>query len=72
MGRYNESNYPVQEFGRKRGGGHIFEGRVLAGHCGIVTINLEVVTTLLVPVVQLVGQAHCSECCLTSCTPWIL
>ena len=28
-GRYNESNYPVQELGRKRGGGRIFEGGVL-------------------------------------------
>ena len=34
-GRYNESNYPVQELGRKRGGGCIFEGGVLAGHYGI-------------------------------------
>ena len=33
-GRYNESNYPVQELGRKRGGGRIFEGGVLAGHYG--------------------------------------
>ena len=34
-GRYNESNYPVQELWRKRGGGRIFEGGVLAGHYGI-------------------------------------
>ena len=39
-GRYNESNYPVQEHRRKReggggGGGRIFEGGVLAGHYGI-------------------------------------
>ena len=33
-GRYNESNYPVQELWRKRGGGRIFEGGVLAGHYG--------------------------------------
>ena len=36
-GRYNESNYPVQELWRKRGGGQrrIFEGGVLAGHYSI-------------------------------------
>ena len=34
-GRYNESNYPAQELGAKKGGGHIFEGGVLAGHYGI-------------------------------------
>ena len=28
-GRYNESNYPVQELGQKRGGGRIFEGGVM-------------------------------------------
>ena len=33
-GRYNESNYPVQELWWKRGGGRIFEGGVLAGHYG--------------------------------------
>ena len=36
-GRYNESNYPVQELWRKRGGGRIFEGGVLAGHYGIIS-----------------------------------
>ena len=34
-GRYNESNNPVQEVGRKRRAGRIFEGGVLAGHYGI-------------------------------------
>ena len=34
-GRYNESNYPVQELWQKRGGGRIFEGGVLAGHYGM-------------------------------------
>jgi len=33
-GRYNESNYPVQELRWKEGGGLIFEGGVLAGHYG--------------------------------------
>ena len=34
---YSESNYPVQELGRKRRGGRIFEGGVLAGHYGTCT-----------------------------------
>ena len=34
-GHYNESNYPVEELGRKRGGGCNFEGGVLAGHYGM-------------------------------------
>ena len=37
-GHYNESNYPVQELWRKRGGGAIFEGGVLAGHYGNIII----------------------------------
>ena len=40
-GRYNESNYPVQELWRKRGGGRIFEGGVLAGHYGTYIIALD-------------------------------
>ena len=40
-GRYNESNYPVQELWRKRGGGGgIFEGGVLAGHYGTRNVNV--------------------------------
>ena len=39
-GRYNESNYPVQELWRKRGGGRIFEGGVLAGHYGIFLVTI--------------------------------
>ena len=41
-GRYNESNYPVQELGQKRGGGGrcIFEGGVLAGHYSICTSSV--------------------------------
>ena len=35
QGRYNESNYPVQELRWKRRGGLIFERGVLAGHYGI-------------------------------------
>ena len=38
-GRYNESNYPVQELWWKRGGGRIFKGGVLAGHYGNININ---------------------------------
>jgi len=34
-GRYNKSNYPVQELRWKRRGGLIFERGVLAGHYGI-------------------------------------
>jgi len=34
QGRYNESNYTVQELRWKRRGGLIFEGGVLAGHHG--------------------------------------
>ena len=44
-GRYNESNYPVQELGRKEGGGHIFEGGVLAGHYGIYNALLGIPPT---------------------------
>ena len=40
-GRYNESNYPVQELWRKRGGGgRIFEGGVLVGHYGNYNVNV--------------------------------
>ena len=39
-GRYNESNYPVQELWRKRGGGRIFEGGVLAGQYGMVICRI--------------------------------
>ena len=39
-GRYNESSYPVQELRRKRGGGRIFEGGVLAGHYGTCTSGI--------------------------------
>ena len=40
-GRYNESNYPVQELGRKEEGGRIFEGGVLAGHYGTLLDETE-------------------------------
>ena len=39
-GRYNESNYPVQELWRKGGGGRIFEGGVLAGHYGTMGVQI--------------------------------
>ena len=46
-GRYNESNYPVQELWRKRGGGRIFEGGVLAGHYGMFLITITVLLSIL-------------------------
>ena len=54
-GRYNESNYPVQELWRKRGGGRIFEGGVLAGHYGIInsdTSSFELIQMLVSLIIQ--------------------
>ena len=38
-GVITSQNYPVQELGRKRGGGRIFEGGVLARHYGICIVH---------------------------------
>ena len=40
------SNYPVQELGRKEGGGRIFEGGVLAGDYGTLDRRNEPSTQL--------------------------
>ena len=42
-GRYNESNYPVQELWRKRGGGgrRIFEGRDTMVVAALVSIYVQ-------------------------------
>ena len=60
-GRYNESNYPVQELWRKRGGGHIFEGGVLTGHYGIsiycmsaLSLHIDSTESMMLPWTQLV------------------
>ena len=38
QGALKQTSYPVQELGRKAGGGHIFEGGVLAGDYGMLDI----------------------------------